>query len=62
MEDWHAPFSHGSEELFPPGLKHEHYTIAVIRRDFAPIIEKYFPDIKGQFSYVINPVILCAIR
>ncbi|MEW6276464.1 MAG: HD domain-containing protein, partial [Bacillota bacterium] len=44
----HAPFSHGSEELFPPGLKHEHYTIAVIRCDFTPIIEKYFPEIKVE--------------
>jgi hypothetical protein len=44
----HAPFSHGSEEVFPPGLKHEQYTIAIIRRDFTPIIAKYFPDIKVE--------------
>ncbi|NSW93005.1 MAG: HD domain-containing protein [Firmicutes bacterium] len=44
----HAPFSHGSEELFPPGLKHENYTIAFIRRVFAPIITEYFPDIKVE--------------
>lgn len=34
----HAPFSHGSEELFPPGLKHENYTVAIISRYFTPII------------------------
>lgn len=42
----HAPFSHGSEELFPQGLEHEDYSIAIIRYYFSPIIEQYFPDIK----------------
>ncbi|HHW28220.1 MAG TPA: HD domain-containing protein [Syntrophomonadaceae bacterium] len=42
----HAPFSHGSEELFPNDLKHEDYSIAIIRSCFSSIIEKYFPDIK----------------
>jgi len=44
----HAPLSHGSEALLPPGLKHEDYSIAIIRRFFSPIIEKYFPDIKVE--------------
>lgn len=44
----HAPFSHGSEDVFPPGLKHEHYTIAIIRRDFTQVIKEYFPDIKVE--------------
>lgn len=44
----HAPFSHGSEELFPPGLKHEDYSVAIIRRYFAPIISRYFPEIKVE--------------
>ena len=42
----HAPFSHGSEELFPDGLEHEDYSIAIIHSYFSPIIEQYFPDIK----------------
>lgn len=41
----HAPFSHGGEEVFPPGLKHEHYSTAIIRKYFASIINKYFKDI-----------------
>jgi HD superfamily phosphohydrolase len=50
----HAPFSHGSEELFPPGLKHEHYTVAIISRYFAPIIRKYFPDVKVEAAAWCN--------
>lgn len=42
----HAPFSHGGEAVFLPSLKHEHYSIAIIRRYFAPIINEYFPEIK----------------
>ncbi|MQL52248.1 HD domain-containing protein [Desulfofundulus thermobenzoicus] len=44
----HAPFSHGGEGVFPTGLKHEHYSIAIIRKYFAPIINKYFPEIKVE--------------
>lgn len=44
----HAPFSHGGDAVFLPGLKHEHYSIAIIRRYFAPIINEYFPDIKVE--------------
>jgi HD superfamily phosphohydrolase len=42
----HGPFSHGSEELFPPGRKHEDYSVAIIRRYFGPVITDYFPNIK----------------
>lgn len=44
----HAPFSHGGEAVFPSGLKHENYSIAIIKQYFAPIIAKYFPDIKVE--------------
>jgi hypothetical protein len=43
-----GPFSHGSEDLFPSGLKHEHYSIAVIHKYFAPIIHKFFPGIRVE--------------
>lgn len=42
----HAPFSHGGEGLFLSGLKHERYSIAIIRECFAPLIGKYFPAIR----------------
>lgn len=44
----HAPFSHGSEELFPEGLKHEDYTCAIIQKYFAPIIKDCFKDIEVE--------------
>ena len=44
----HAPFSHGSEELFPAGLKHEDYTCAIIQKFFAPIIKDCFKDIEVE--------------
>jgi len=42
----HAPFSHGGEECFASNLKHEHYSVAVIRECFGPIINEYFPEIE----------------
>jgi len=42
----HAPFSHGGEDLFPPGVKHENYSVAIINKYFAPIREKFMLTIK----------------
>ena len=44
----HGPFSHGGEGVFPEGLKHEHYSMAIIKEYFAPIIKEYFSDIRVE--------------
>lgn len=41
----HAPFSHGGEEVFLPGLSHESYTVHIMEEQFGPLIQKHFPDI-----------------
>ncbi|MDI6711219.1 MAG: HD domain-containing protein [Bacillota bacterium] len=44
----HTPFSHAGEDCFAPGLKHGHYSVAIIRKYFGPLIKEFFPDIKVE--------------
>jgi len=60
----HAPYSHGSESLFPSGLEHENYTERIIKETE---ISSYILEIGKQFSdtygadYDITPDIVCDI-
>jgi HD superfamily phosphohydrolase len=49
----HGPFSHVSEEIFEKGLKHEAYSVAIIKQYFTPIIQKYFSNIKVEEIIVL---------
>jgi len=60
----HAPFSHGSEEVFPEGKEHEHYTYEIIK---TTEIADYINEIGAGFvskygdEYNITPELICSI-
>lgn len=60
----HAPFSHGSESVFPDGLKHEKFTDIIIMNT---VIADYIREIGHEFvhkygeEYDITPELICSI-
>ncbi len=60
----HAPFSHASESVFPPGVEHEDFTVEIVlKTEIADIIYKIgqeFVDKYGE-EYNITPKLICDI-
>lgn len=60
----HAPFSHGSESVFPDGLEHEDFTEKIVLNteiaDFINEIGKEFVAEYGE-DYNITPELICSI-
>jgi hypothetical protein len=60
----HAPFSHGSELVFPDNLKHEEYTEKII---LGTKIAEYINEIGAEFAksygeeYNITPELICSV-
>lgn len=60
----HAPFSHGSESVFPDGLEHEKFTDIIVMNT---VIAEYIKEIGAEFAdkygkeYNITPELICSI-
>ena len=60
----HAPFSHGSEAVFPEKLSHEDYTEKIIKET---VIAEYIQEIGNEFvqkygeGYNITPELICSV-
>lgn len=60
----HAPFSHGSESVFPNGMEHEDYTEKIIKETcIADSIRKIGTEYKKKYGeeYDITPELICDI-
>ena len=60
----HAPFSHGSDLVFPNGMEHEDYTEKIIKETvIADIIRKIGAVYKEKYGdkYDITPELVCDI-
>lgn len=60
----HAPFSHASESVFPDGIEHEDFTVAIITEtEIADIILKIGQEFVEKYGeeYNITPQLICDI-
>lgn len=52
----HLPFSHAGEDILPPGKKHEHVGLEILKGEFGKLIVKEFSsEILNFVKQIINP-------